>query len=73
MIQGYGEHLSDIAVGDDATFMREEGSSIVERERNRVPTKVNGFRFHKHFVLEDALYRYDMVHPDAKPYKNLKV
>lgn len=41
-------------------------------ERFYVPEKYNGFRSHRHFVLESLLGKYQALKPLAKPFNNMK-
>jgi hypothetical protein len=52
--------------------LESEDREVYNLERYYIPEKYNGFRSHKHFVLESLLSRYQFIRPGVQPYNNLK-
>ena len=52
--------------------MEYEEKEIYNLERYYIPEKYNGFRSHRHFVLESLLGKYQSLKPGVEPFNNMR-
>mmetsp|Transcript_6363 Transcript_6363/g.7301 ORF Transcript_6363/g.7301 Transcript_6363/m.7301 type:complete len:424 (-) Transcript_6363:288-1559(-) len=72
-IELFGSFFSTCCVDKSlALAIEAEDREIYNLERYYIPEKYNGFRSHKHFVLESLLGKYQFLRPGAKPFNGMK-